>query len=87
MVPRCPSRRTGPTVVLLWAHVPATARPALLPVLADALPALTVAAAGPGWEERLPSDAVRPHSLGAAADLVRERLAGASRHARPADSR
>lgn len=65
-------RRTGPRVVLIWSHTPATADAAALLALLDLCPPPhTVAAAGPGWRpEELPGAVHTPVTLSEAVRLV-----------------
>jgi DNA-binding transcriptional MerR regulator len=72
--------RTGPAVVVLWSHSPATADvDQLRPLLTGRRRPLLVLAAGPGWSPAgLPPDAVSPSSLSEALRLV-------SAAARPTD--
>jgi MerR family transcriptional regulator, light-induced transcriptional regulator len=65
-------RRTGPAVVVLWAHTAETADVnQLRGLLAGPRRPLLVLAGGPGWDpESLPSDVVMPVSLSDAMRLV-----------------
>jgi DNA-binding transcriptional MerR regulator len=65
-------RRTGPSVVVLWAHTAETADVnQLRGLLAGPRRPLLVLAGGPGWDpESLPSDVVMPVSLSDAMRLV-----------------
>jgi DNA-binding transcriptional MerR regulator len=67
--------RLGPTVVVLWAHAPATGDPEQLAGLGGTP---LVIAAGPGWPpDGLPAAVARPASLGQALDLALSWLPGA----------
>jgi DNA-binding transcriptional MerR regulator len=73
--------RTGPSVVVVWSHAPATADPAqLVAVLSGPRRPLLMLAAGPGWRsESLPAGVVRPTGLAEAVSLalaVRESFGG-----------
>ncbi|GIG01016.1 MerR family transcriptional regulator [Catellatospora citrea] len=64
-------RRTGPSIVVVWSHLPETADVATLRELL-ALPKRppVIAAAGPGWPDDLPDGVLRPDTLDAALVLV-----------------
>jgi hypothetical protein len=64
--------RTGPRVVVVWAHLPETAHPAQLDaVLAGPNRPLLLVAAGPGWpREDLPDEVVVPATLAQALTLT-----------------
>ncbi|MFI6758423.1 MerR family transcriptional regulator [Micromonospora sp. NPDC050417] len=64
--------RTGPAVVVLWSHTPATGDPAQLrAVLASPRRPVLLLAAGPGWRaEALPAGVLRPASLSEALTLT-----------------
>ncbi|MFK3982792.1 MerR family transcriptional regulator [Micromonospora sp. NPDC050397] len=64
--------RTGPAVVVLWSHAPATADPAQLrAVLAGPRRPALLLAAGPGWRaEELPAGVDHPASLAEALALT-----------------
>lgn len=68
-------RRTGASVVVLWAQRPDTADLAALDV-PPARPRTAVVVGGPGWPHELPVGVVRAGSLGAATTLVHRVLAG-----------
>jgi hypothetical protein len=64
--------RTGPRVVVLWAHLPETAHPAQIhAVLAGPNRPLLLVAAGPGWRrDDLPDEVVVPATLAQALTLT-----------------
>jgi DNA-binding transcriptional MerR regulator len=71
--------RTGPTVVVVWSHSPATAHPGQLSALRTATRRpLLVLAAGPGWQiDPLPKGVLRPTDLGQAVALCLAATSGA----------
>lgn len=56
-------RRTGPSAVLVWAHLPSPAAAESLAALPVLRPAPVVLAAGPGWGAELPPGVVRVADL------------------------
>jgi MerR family transcriptional regulator, light-induced transcriptional regulator len=73
-------RRTGPALVVVWSHAPATADPAqLAPLLAGPARRPLVAVAGPGWGGHPPAGVVQPETLSDATELA-DATARAARH-------
>ena len=68
-------RRTGASVVVVWAQRPETADLAVLEVPVSR-PRTAVVVCGPGWPAALPEGVVRATDLGGAVALVRRVLSG-----------
>ncbi|HSV66708.1 MAG TPA: MerR family transcriptional regulator [Mycobacteriales bacterium] len=66
-------RRTGPSVIAVWAHLSRLARPGILAEMD--LPGRALLAMGPGWRtDRLPAGVLRPTSLAGALATIQAAL-------------
>ena len=70
-------RRSGPSVVFVWARQPACADPVQLAALPATRPAFRLVVGGPGWQDLpLPAGAARVTSLAEAVDLLQDAAVG-----------
>jgi hypothetical protein len=63
-------RKTGPAAVLVWSQMSNTGNPQVLSELPKLRPTPLVIAAGPGWQNELPTDVVRSRSMADALNRI-----------------
>ncbi len=72
-------QRLGPGVVFLWAHMPASADPAVLDLLPVVRPAATIIVGGPGWRAGtgpMPDGVIRVDDLTDTVDRIARAVGG-----------